>query len=107
LLDTLRTNLKLHVDDYTEAVIGYQKAALAAIDNKRGELETDALTVLHFDLTPPRTYEKAYKQVIRMLEMETRDEIELNSSQFGCFVMDDWEWKEEFSVSNTRYKAFK
>ena len=35
------------------------------------------------------------------------DEITLTCSQFGCFVMDDWEWKEQWAVSNIGYMGKK
>lgn len=104
LLKTLRANLQQHIADYQESIKGYQQMAVNAIHAKHKELTENPLAKLDFsDLEVPRSYEKAYKQVIRMLEMETRDEIDLNADQFGCFVMDDWSWKEEFAMSNSKY----
>ena len=103
----MQKNLQQHIADYTEAVQGYQNAALEALRNKIGDLKANPLTSLNFHLDIPRSYEKSYKQVIRMMEMETREEVDLTIDQFGCFVMDDWTWKQEFSASSTRYKGFK
>lgn len=100
----LKKNLAQHVKDYDEAVLGYQRAAIAAVSVKKVELESNAIAPLYFDLVIPKSHEKAYKHTIRMMELETRDEIDLTIDQFGCFVMDDWTWKQEFVGSTMRYK---
>jgi hypothetical protein len=56
-----------------------------------------------FGLDVPESHEKAYDQIIRMMEMSVDQEITLTCSQFGCFVMDDWDWKEKWAASNSAY----
>ena len=58
-------------------------------------------------LPKPRTYAKEYETAIAMLEWTVDDVIELDSSQFQNFVLDDWSWKKQFSDSNTLYSNFR
>src|SRR6185295_867061 len=67
------------------------------------EGQTIAVVGLQFGLNVPQSHEKAYDQIIRMMEMSVDEEITLTCSQFACFVMDDWDWKEQWSASNATY----
>lgn len=65
--------------------------------------ETVSVVGFRISLSVPVNYEKAYDQIIRMMEMSVDTEIVLTASQFACFVMDDWEWKEEWAASLAQY----
>jgi len=112
LLSVLRRNREQHIRDYQAACIGYREVALQRIEEgfqeARGVVNRlkDGQTVavgFRISLSVPENYEKAYDQIIRMMEMSVDAEIELTASQFACFVMDDWEWKEEWASSNAPY----
>ncbi len=117
LLKVLRENRDKHLKDYKEACEGYRELALQKIDSIFAELkskigalkegQTIAVVGLHFGLDVPVSHEKAYDQIIRMMEMSVDSEIVLTASQFACFVMDDWEWKSEFEQSTAFYAANK
>jgi len=128
LLTALRENKAKHVAEYTEAVKGYKEQATkrleAAIKKARKRLTEsmgtiqkridtfgeeqlpDVITVLNtesFALKVPRNYEKSYEVAIRMAEMEVADVVELGQDEFQCFVLDDWDWKNEFTSINSTY----
>lgn len=128
LLDTLRKNRAKHIKNYQLAVEGYideareklmvqfkkaeeeiQKAfkrAAAELENFDPAKASDTFIFcrgLGFDLVAPRNYEEAYDQAIEMLTWETRDEIELSAAEFRCFVMDKWDWLEQFERSTSHY----
>ncbi|MBN9120413.1 MAG: hypothetical protein J0I06_14860 [Planctomycetes bacterium] len=112
LLSVLRQNREQHIRDYRAACIGYREVALRRIEesfqdacevvDRLKEGQTVAVG-FRISLSVPVSYEKAYDQIIRMMEMSVDAEIELTASQFACFVMDDWEWKEEWASSNAQY----
>ena len=128
LLIALRENKAKHVAEYTEAVKGYKEQATkrleAAIKKARKRLTEsmgtiqkridtfgeeqlpDVITVLNtesFALKVPRNHEKSYEVAIRMAEMEVADVVELGQDEFQCFVLDDWDWKNEFTSINSTY----
>lgn len=113
LLTVLKKNREQHVKDYLEACAGYKEAALAKIEDVSSELKARigrlkdgqviALVALQFNLEVPKSFEKAYDQAIVMLEMSVDDTVTLEESEFAQYVMDDWEWKEQFTMSNRRY----
>lgn len=52
---------------------------------------------------PPISYEDDYDKAIRKLELNVNDRISLNEKEFSSFVMNDWEWKNNFLVVNSMY----
>jgi hypothetical protein len=112
LLSVLRQNRERHIKEYEAACVGYREVALRRIEDSFqearevvGRLKQGQTVAVGFriSLSVPVSYEKAYDQIIRMMEMSVDTEIILTSSQFACFVMDDWEWKEEWASSNAQY----
>lgn len=128
LLSKLRDNFVKHMSDYNEAVAGYKEEALTKLDvglekakkNIQSAFDRAVLEIQDFDpegardyisfceaitfnLVAPKKFSDAYEQAISMLEWEERKEIELSSYEFRCFVMDKWDWQEEFTTSNIRY----
>lgn len=132
LLAKLRDNLIQHLEDYADAVEGYKEEAkiklqagmqkaqekiqkaysrtLNEIENYDPESAQDVVVFcdsIRFDLVAPKNFAEAYEQAIEMLEWESRQEVELSSYEFRCYVMDKWDWMDEFVASNTRYLAMK
>lgn len=122
LLKRLRENLDRHMADYREAVDDYRKAAVAALAAKRAEFEAAFEKLVarfgsgespslglgvstSFDLSPPESHEKDYRQIIEMVAMSVDPVIELESDEFQCYVMDDWAWKAKFVATNSLYKS--
>lgn len=113
LLAVLRENRERHIREYKAACVGYREVALARLEqsfqearqavNRLKEGQTVAVVGFRISLSVPENYEKAYDQIIRMMEMSVDTEILLTASQFACFVMDDWEWKEEWAASIAQY----
>lgn len=115
LLETIRVNRKVHVREYLESVIGYKEAALSAIDRAMGRLKNQVedleagevlrLAAVTFNLKIPENHNKDYDQVIKMLEMCVDDQLTIKSDEFACYVMDDWDWKDEFNMTKSTYSS--
>ena len=122
LLETLKANRVKHQDAYREAVAGYREEAkqslLRQVEKARRAIDDNAamldskidrfdpydpmqnqvlvLGQVSFTLEVPTDHTKSYDVAISMAEWEVGDTIELTQSQFQCFVLDDWDWKEGF-----------
>lgn len=115
LLEKLKANREKHIADYKEACKGYVVAVKEALEAGQTAI-ADRLVVLgaegvddlnlhriSFDVLQPKSHEKAYNQVIQMLEMSVDDELNLEADQFACYVMDDWDWKRDFDNASLHY----
>lgn len=134
LLEKIRTNREKHILEYKEAVANYKRLAINEIARrtKSAKMEItetaglviakvermtkddiqqgpgDVITLLktiQFNLRVPISHEKDYNQVISMLEMSVDEQLSVRSDEFACYVMDDWEWKQDFMQMSSSYKA--
>lgn len=133
LVKTLKENLRIHGNEYQEALAGYKQAFLEkaeeAFKNARIRLDkkfkqvkqesegwtTEDITKRHasiqivdpvyLTLPVPRSYEKEYLAAIDMASWDVRDTLELTMAEFNCFVRDEWDWKDEFVTTSSMYKA--
>jgi hypothetical protein len=110
--DQLKTivleNKQKHIAEYTEAVNDYKTAVLKiAKDNLKLAQTTDMdkFKQIKSVPTPPQSYENDYNRAIRMLELSVETVIELEDEIFNQLVLDEWNWKFNFSLSNTTYKT--
>ena len=128
LLTQLRENRDTHLKEYEEAVEGYLEAARVKLGEQYEKAKKDLRVAfdrtteelrrfdpakaqdtivfcraIQFTLIAPRSYVDAYDQAIEMMEWETRDKVELNTTEFRCFVMNKWDWMEEFKSVSEMY----
>lgn len=113
LIEILKKNREQHIADYKGACEGYRQKALERIDQIYQDLKKNiddlksgqflSAISLHFGLSVPVSHEKSYDQIVAMMEMSVDDTILLTASQFGCFVLDDWEWKGAWTTANEFY----
>lgn len=129
LIEKLYANREQHQKDYAEALAGYKEQATAAArkamrratvdlaDAEKAILDKIArfdpedpvsdqvvlLQAVSFRLPVPQNHSRAYDVAIKMAEWEVADTIEITQSQFQCFVLDDWDWKRDFTHLNKTY----
>jgi hypothetical protein len=106
LLETLKKNRAAHLKTHEVAVADYlgavKETAAEMLDNIKEAVadfskDTDmGFAVSGVNIEKPESYEGAYDTVIKMIEMETRDELDLSSEEFQTFVMNDWDWSENY-----------
>lgn len=104
LLDRLNKNRETHESEYLEANQGYiesvidaqTKALQIAIDI--GEVQT------YFDFNKPTNCLKSYNFAIEVCNMSIDDVIELTQREFQQYVMDEWEWSDNFKMVTDSYK---
>lgn len=105
VLDALEENREAHQGIYEEALAGYKELALAQLKKHIKDVERGAMQVISIVLPAPVNQTKDYERIIKMLELDVRDEIELTQAEFAMYVMDDWAWKRQFLTSNSTYST--
>ncbi len=108
LLKIVRENKKKHVKEFDESVKDYKKGAIA-IAKKHVELaktgDLDEIAKIKAMPQKPVSYEKDYDRAIRMLELSVEDTIELEEDIFNQLVLDEWQWKHQFTATSALYKT--
>lgn len=105
VLARLKENLAEHSGIVKEAKEGYLKKVEKALEKKLGEIRERNVVDVRIHLQPPIDNSNAYKVAIEMLTMHTEDTITLDAEQVKCFLMDRWDWSDEFYANNSGYSV--
>ena len=108
LLDIVQENKLKHIEQYIEAVEDYKIAVLKIAKlNFKFAKTGDLSEISKIKSIPkaPESYESSYDKAIRMLELSVEDEILIDSTTFNQLVLDEWSWKQSFSLSGSLYKS--
>ena len=103
LLAKIMSNRKIHADEFKEAYTGYREQAIDAYNTILKEIKEGGKIRRGINLPEPQDHTKDYDRIITMLEMSSDKIIELDSSSFDQYVMDNWSWKESSSLTNSMY----
>lgn len=115
LLAKIKANRIKHIEEYDKSVEGYKieakervEAALKDLQDRIDKLKAGQqinLAGIVFNLQVPENHTADYDQVIEMLEMSVDEELKIQSDEFACYVMDRWDWKDRFTLTNRAYLA--
>jgi AICAR transformylase/IMP cyclohydrolase PurH len=108
LLKIVRENATKHVADYDEAVADY-KIAVAKLAKANLKLANtgDLEEIRKIKNLPqsPMNYAENYTRAIRMLELSVEEIIDVEEHIFNQLVLDEWGWKQQFTIQNSLYKT--
>ncbi len=102
-------NLEIHIKEYKESLEGFYLQRSVLIDmlgNSKHKEDLDKIITDLYDmnLDKPKSYEKDYNKVLLMIDLGSEPILSLTNSEFSQYCMDDWSWKNSFSVTNSKYK---
>lgn len=103
LLVKVKANRKAHRDVFLRASEGYRAAAVAELDKMLEDAKSGKRVRRYLELVEPMDQTKEYDSVISMLELTCDEVVELTSQEFSQYVLDDWSWKDQFTISNSQY----
>jgi|1185.fasta_scaffold214594_2 hypothetical protein len=105
LLDALSTNLAKHQEGVDRAQIRYREKVIEELEARlTAARDGKPIDISIFARMPiPRSYAAEYEQAIEELRWHTGETIELSSRDFARFVLDKWEWAQQFAASNMVY----
>jgi hypothetical protein len=105
VLGKVKENREKHRAIFLEAVEGYRTKAIAFFEKQIETIKAGKKIQEVLRMPLPEDHTKDYDRAIQMLQNTVDEEIELDGREFGCYVMDDWEWTQSFYTSNTRYST--
>jgi hypothetical protein len=103
LLKRIKTNRDEHRKIYEEAMEGWKRSVIDALDAAyKDALEGKAYRVA-FRLEQPEDHTDEYDTVIELLEASLDDEFELTYTHFSNYVLDKWGWQDHFLGTASSY----
>jgi len=103
LTSALESNLKQHRSDLEESLANYRKLCLKKLSDYAKRIRAGENTKIGFFETPPEDHSEDYETVLAMLSMSQDDVIEIEQADFRRYVMDQWEWQEEWKAKSMQY----
>ena len=108
LLTIVRANKEKHITDYDESVIDFRAAVLKITkQNLKLAQSDDVAEIAKIRSIPlmPTSYADSYTRAIRMLELSVEEVIEIDATTFNQLVLDEWQWKQQFTTMSSTYKS--
>jgi hypothetical protein len=105
VLETLKTNKIEHAKAHAKALEGWKEQIVEAIKaqltnvTENGKFDNRAI----YECTRPADHTKDYDVAIGMLEMDVTKEIQLTEVEYRTLVRDEWDWTENWHMSNSKY----
>ena len=107
LLKHLEKNKAAHIKSYESALKVYFKK----LNTELAKMTKDAAAckmrkdnyLIH--LASPQNKSKEYDRYIKMLKMSVEELVEISTTEYDCFVNDDWEWIVSAKTINTFYNS--
>lgn len=103
LRGTLLENRAKHAYDYEDAKRGFLETAEEKLAALLAEVRAGNVVETYLGLQTPESHLDDYDRAIQMLQWHTTEEVELTGEEFENLVMDKWQWKDRWSVSNSGY----
>lgn len=101
LIEKLKENRANHREIFEEAIDAFRDEAIKRLDKNLALAKQGKQIKLSVSLKQPKDHTKDYDRVISLLEMCVEETFEITEGQFQCYVMDEWDWSNQFySVSN-------
>jgi len=105
LLDLLKKNRDRHKEQFELAGQGYWKKVnqtIQKLSDKRNDPKRtpDDISI---SIKKPVSHLEEYDTAIEMLKMHIGETFELSKEDFQNYAMDKWEWKRDWTTTNSGY----
>jgi len=104
LLEKVRANREGHRAEFERAIERYRAVLLNELEVRIDDLR-HGRSVDHYIRIPiPEDHTVDYDQVILMLEMSEEPVVTIDYRTFRQYAMDEWDWKEAVTQTNSFYE---
>ena len=103
LLKILKKNREEHRGIFLMAQEGFKDAVITRLEVMLEDARNGKRIEQTLNLPVPMDQTKEYDRAIMMLDMSVDDKVTITEHEFACFVMDDWRWKDQFTLTNSSY----
>ncbi len=106
LLGIIKDNRAIHVAEYEAALVKFQEKVIEEFGKKKSFFSKNPPTAnVLVSIPAPISNVKEYDKVIRKLELEESDVVDLDDREFENFVQDEWSWSALTKSINSSYIA--
>lgn len=107
LIEKIKAALEEHREQYKKALEGWMRQMQGACEMVIGRVQSGKIKAFpsefHNLMQIPSLHTSDYEAALKMLEMSVDDVIELEPEDFDQLVLGNWNWKEQWATTNSRY----
>lgn len=107
LIKQIEKNRAEHREIFEDALDGYRKQAVAELDTMLREAREGKRIRRQVNLVEPQDHTRDYDRILTMLRMSQDDTIEISEFDFARYVLNQWEWRDQFIASTAGYNSDK
>jgi hypothetical protein len=105
LIDRIAANRATHRSEFEKAFASYRERIVTELEQMLDRAYKGDPVDHYIRLPIPEDHTEEYDQVLEMLGMEQRTEVEIDYQTFRQYVMDEWSWKAGFTATNSTYSG--
>jgi hypothetical protein len=106
VLKIVRKNKGKHDMIYKAATEAYWEKAEKVLNKCLKDIRNKKIISAYLDLSVPTDHGSDYERVIRMMELSVDKDIVLDDVSFSKFILNNWDWKQEFVRITRTYAGF-
>ena len=103
LIDKLMANREKHRGVYLKAMDGYQRECIRVLEENLSAMRAGVKKTLYLHETMPVDHTRDYDTVIGLIGFSEGDQVELSAAEYRQYVLDDWEWKAQWTTTNSKF----
>ncbi len=103
----LTNNRAGHRALYEKAFAGYRDDMVKKLNEALDLINSGTRVSLRYNEEMPEDHTCDYDTVLNMLSMSTDEVVEITYQEFRQYVEDNWNWRESWTASNSKYYAGK
>ena len=103
LIDIIKENMVKHEETYEKAWQGYQDLVVKTLKKNLKAIKDGKRVSVYVHENVPVNHTVDYQRAIEMLNHSVEDYVFLNTEDYSRYVQDNWEWKQQWTTSNSKY----
>jgi len=104
-VEKVTANRDAHRAVFEKALDGYQRRLVRELERRVADVKAGRRIDRYISLPEPSDHTEDYDRILAMAEMSVDEVIELGADDFARFVMDQWDWKQDFTETATYYEG--
>jgi hypothetical protein len=107
LLKIIETNKDVHIKDFAETYEAYRSVAIDKLQEALDKAKSggEVVVIMKMPAPAPENHTADYEQAIGMLKLSVEKNVQLSYVDYDRYILDKWDWKARFTLSNSGYLA--
>lgn len=102
-IERVQANRDSHRATFEKAQEGYRAFLIKELEQRLDEARRGLKIDRFIHLDEPEDHTADYDQVLEMAHMSVDETVEVTAQEFAWYVLDRWQWKQQWVATNSTY----